>query len=338
MAQRDKERDSLAQRDADRGRVAELEGALALELERVVELKGALKEAKERALEFEKVRTTLHERWQGLQTHVEAAITERKELKEALAERAAAAQQEQDKLNQTQDKLTQTQGKLSQTQDKLIQTQETLAQTQDKLTQTQDKLTQTQDKLSHTAAVLDAERRALADALQRLAVAQEEVTRLADSHEANLGTEQAYEAQTAKTEEAFLQQLKRVCDSRDATITERDAAVLERNAAREDADVQAAALERAQLELKETQERSSVLAAENTFYRERTHSFELELKETQERSSVLAAQKMKLEDEFKAHMSELYEKAAEVSYLEGQVRHLCVCVCVCTCICTCMCT
>jgi chromosome segregation ATPase len=303
VAQRDKERDSLAQRDADRGRVAELEGALALELERVVELKGALKEAKERALEFEKVRTTLHERWQGLQTHVEAAITERKELKEALAERAAAAQQEQDKL-----------------------------------TQTQDKLTQTQDKLSHTAAVLDAERRALADALQRLAVAQEEVTRLADSHEANLGTEQAYEAQTAKTEEAFLQQLKRVCDSRDATITERDAAVLERNAAREDADVQAAALERAQLELKETQERSSVLAAENTFYRERTHSFELELKETQERSSVLAAQKMKLEDEFKAHMSELYEKAAEVSYLEGQVRHLCVCVCVCTCICTCMCT
>ena len=49
----------------------------------------------------------------------------------------------------------------------------------------------------------------------------------------------AVEAQTAKTEEAFLQQMQRVCDSRDAAITERDAALLERNAARQDADLQA---------------------------------------------------------------------------------------------------
>jgi hypothetical protein len=55
LAQREKEREFVALRDADRGRVAELEGALAHELERVVELEGALKEAKERALELEKV-------------------------------------------------------------------------------------------------------------------------------------------------------------------------------------------------------------------------------------------------------------------------------------------
>ena len=51
--------------------------------------------------------------------------------------------------------------------------------------------------------------------------------------------------QAAKTEAAFLVQLKRAHNERDAAQTERDAALLERTAARLDADEQAAAAEAA---------------------------------------------------------------------------------------------
>jgi len=225
---------------------------LALERARVADLEASLLAAHERERGLQSERTALHERWEGLQRHVEAAIVERKELKEALEQKETAVQQQQRTLAEAH---------------ALVEAQ---------------------------TATRDAQSLSLEDAERRLLAAQEEVTRLTDTLAAHTETAQAFEAQTSKTEEAFLKQIQRAHDERDAAMTERDAAMLERNAAREDADLQAVAAERAMLDVKEAQEASS----------------------------VLAAQKLKLDDEHKATLSELYEKAAEVSQLEGEVGKL----------------
>ena len=105
-------------------------------------------------------------------------------------------------------------------------------------------------------------------------------------------TTAALEAQSCKTEEAFLQQLERAHDERDAAMTERDAALLERNAARSDADAQAA--------LKESAEAAKA--------------------DHEARCAQLVADMSQLLHDKNAAFAEACEKAGEVTHLEAEVR------------------
>ena len=168
--------EASAEGEALRARASVAEGSKA-------ELEGKVRELEESNMALEEERRTLIGRWQSLQEHVEAAVAERKHLKDSAADLEAS--------------------------------------------------------LSGVRQELEEANSAVASAVaERQAVAAD----LLAAKEAAL----TFEAQATKTEEAFLMQIRRAHDERDAAMTERDAALLERNAARADADAQHADREAAE--------------------------------------------------------------------------------------------